>query len=164
MKRLLQHLLHLPLLAHRAFPPAARRQIAAAVTAGEARHRGEIRFVVEGRWPLRDVWAGKTPDQRAVEVFGISGAWDTSENTGVLIYALLCERHVQVLADRGINARVPPATWEALCGQLREDYAAGRFEAGSIRAVTTLSDILAEHFPANGKRTNEVPDEPIVLS
>jgi len=164
MHRLFRHLLHVPLLAHRAFPPAARESIRAAVAAGEARHRGEIRFVVEGSWPLGDVLAGKTPPQRALEVFGLSRVWDTEENTGVLIYALLCERHVQVLADRGINARVPPETWDALCQQLLKDYASGDFEGGTVKAINALSDILAEHFPATGKRENELPDEPLVLS
>jgi len=164
MKRLLQHLIHIPLLAHRAFPAATCEQIRQAVAAGEARHRGEIRFVVEGSWPPGDVLAGKTTSQRALEVFGLSRVWDTEENTGVLIYALLCERQVQVLADRGINARVPPATWDVLCQQLLKDYAAGAFESGTVKAITTLSDILAEHFPATGERSNELPDEPLVLN
>jgi uncharacterized membrane protein len=163
MNRLFQHLLHIPLLAQRAFPASTREAIRQAVADGEARHRGEIRFVVEGSWPPGQVWSGKTPQQRAIELFGLTQVWDTEENTGVLVYALLCERHVQVLADRGINARVPAATWDVLCQQLLKDYAAGDFEGGTVKAITALSDILAQHFPATGSRANQLPDEPVVL-
>lgn len=160
--RLLKHLLHLPLKTQRAFPTATRQAIGQAIARGEARHRGEIRFVVEGDWPLGEVWAKKPHRARALEVFGLSRAWDTAENTGILIYVLLCEHHIEILADRGINALVPARTWESICSQLRDDFAAGTFEAGSVRAVESVSAVLAAHFPASSHNPNELPDHPII--
>lgn len=161
--RFLRHLLHLPFQTRRAFPGPTRHAITQAIAEGEASHRGEIRFVVEGSWVLGEVWAGKAVKDRALEVFGLSRAWDTAENTGVLVYALLCERQVHILADRGINAAVPPSTWVVVCEQLREDYGHGDFEAGSVAAIRSISTVLAQHFPAGPGNPNELPDEPVIL-
>ncbi len=162
MNRLLQHLLHSPRQTRKAFPFELQRRLALAIQASERQHRGEIRLVVEGDWPLADVWAGKTPQDRALEVFGLTRVWDTEENTGILIYVLLCEQQVEILADRGINARVSPKLWPQVCARLRDDYAQRQFEAGSLQAIEQLTAVLAEHFPVEGKNPNELPDAPIV--
>jgi uncharacterized membrane protein len=161
--RLLKHLLHAPWRTRRAFPAPVQAAIAAATAAAEKGHRGEIRFVVEGSWPLAAILAGRQPGERALEVFGLSRAWDTADNTGVLVYTLLCERHVQILADRGIHGRVPPGTWEGICQTLQAEYAAGRFEAGAVQAIAAIAAVLREHFPAEDTQGNELPDEPVIL-
>ena len=162
MPRLLQHLLHTPLATRRAFPAATQEAIRLAISAGERTHRGEIRFVVEGDWPLRDVLAGKTVHDRALEVFGLTRVWDTAENTGLLIYILVCEQHAEILADRGLHAAVAAGTWDGICAEMLEAFRAGRFEAGSVHAVGRISTVLARYFPAGEDNPNELPDHPIV--
>jgi uncharacterized membrane protein len=160
--RSLKHLLHIPWQTRRAFPAPTLAAITRAIAA-EREHRGEIRFVVEGSWPLGEVFAGKQPSERALEIFGLSRTWDTAENTGVLVYTLLCERQVHILADRGIHARVGADTWGNICRQLQTEYAAGRYEAGAVAAIAAIAAVLGEHFPAEGNKSNELPDEPIIL-
>lgn len=162
MSRLLQHLLHTPLATRRAFPAATQEAIRRAVQEGEHLHRGEIRFVVEGDWPLSAVLAGKTVHERALEVFGLTRVWDTAENTGLLVYVLLCERHAEILADRGLHAAVAPGTWKSVCDEMLADFRDGKFEAGSVRAVQRISAELARHFPAGADNPDELPDAPLV--
>lgn len=162
MPRLLQHLLHTPLATRRAFPAATQDAIHHAISAGERTHRGEIRFVVEGDWPLGELLAGKTVRERALEVFGLTRVWDTEENTGLLIYVLVCEQRAEILADRGLHAAAPDGTWDTVCQEMLEAFRAGRFEAGSVQAVQRVSAVLARHFPAGADNPNELPDHPIV--
>lgn len=162
MKRLFQHLLHTPLHTRRAFPPPARERLRDAIATSERQHRGEIRLVVEGDWPLSAVLTGRTCRERALDVFGLTRVWDTEENTGILIYVLLCEHRVELLADRGIHQQVSPEEWQAACRQLEQDFAKGDFEAGCQRAITDLTTLLARHFPVQGRNPNELPDAPIV--
>lgn len=162
MSRLLQHFLHMPLATRRAFPAATQEAIRAAVQAGERTHRGEIRFVVEGDWPLAAVLAGKTVRERAVEVFGLTRVWDTEENTGLLVYVLLCEQRAEILADRGLHAAAGPGTWDDICQGMLAAFGAGKFEAGSVEAVQRISAVLARHFPATDNNPDELPDAPIV--
>lgn len=164
MSRLLQHLLHTPLATKRAFPPAVQEAIRQAVEAGEQSHRGEIRFVVEGDWPLGEALGKKTLRERALEIFGLARVWDTSENTGLLIYVLLCERRVEIVADRGLHTVAGTATWESICAEMTRAFRAGDFAAGSVAAVTAASALLQQHFPASPEgNPNELPDMPIVL-
>jgi uncharacterized membrane protein len=161
--RLLQHLLHTPFATRRAFPAAVQEAIRAAVAAGEQSHRGEIRFVVEGDWPLAELLAGKTLRERALEVFGLARVWDTQDNTGLLIYVLLCERRVEILADRGLHEAAETGLWQAICADMTAAFRHHDFESGSTTAVHQVSAALARHFPATGARPNELPDMPIVL-
>jgi uncharacterized membrane protein len=163
MSRLLQHLLHTPLTTRRAFPAAVQEGIRCAVQAGEQGHRGEIRFVVEGDWPLGEVLSGKTVRARALEIFGLAKVWDTEENTGLLVYVLLCEHKVEILADRGLHAATAAGTWETICTALADAFRRGEFEAGANQAITAISAVLQQHFPAAGVRHNELPDTPVVL-
>jgi uncharacterized membrane protein len=163
MSRLLTHLLHTPLATRRAFPPAVQEAIRKTIADGEHTHRGEVRFVVEGDWPLRDVLAGKTARERALELFGLARVWDTAENTGLLIYVLLCEHHVEILADRGLHAAAGDETWAAICQAMTEAFHDGLYEQGSVQAVRSANDFLLRHFPSDGHNPNELPDLPIVL-
>ncbi len=162
--RLLAHLLHTPLATRRAFPARVQEALRAAVAKGEQTHRGEIRFVVEGDWPLADVWSGKSVRARALEVFGLTQAWDTAENTGLLVYVLLCEHRVEILADRGLHTAAPNGSWEALCQDMVSAFRVGEFESGSLHAIDRINQLLQQHFPAGPEgNPNELPDAPIVL-
>lgn len=163
MSRLLTHLLHTPLATRRAFPPAVQEAIRVAIHAGEQKHRGEIRLVVEGDWPLGAVLAGKTVRERALEIFGLTRVWDTADNTGILVYILLCEHKVEILADRGINQALGPQVWYEACDAMTRAFAAGHFEQGSVDLIRQMHTLLATHFPSDGRNPNELPDLPVIL-
>ena len=148
----------------RHFPAGTLDAIQRAVAAGEARHRGQVCFAIEGALPLRDLFAGRTPRQRAHEVFAHLRVWDTEHTSGVLIYVLLPDHAIEIVADRGIAARVEQREWQAVCDGVRAAFAAGEYERGACDGVDAVCAILARHFPANGaKKDNELPDRPVML-
>ena len=150
--------------ARRRFPARTLNAIQKAIADAERRHAGQIVFAVEGALPLRDLVRGRSPRQRAHEVFAHLRVWDTHQNSGVLIYVLLADHAIEILADRGIAAKVPEAEWKSVCTQMQRRFAAGEFEGGAIEAVNAASEILARHFPADAPpRANELPDRPVVL-
>lgn len=161
--RWIRHLLLDDWQARRAFPRAVLASIAGAVAENEKRHRGELRFVVEGGLPLGALLAGQSSRQRAVELFGRLGVWDTEDNAGVLVYLLLADRRVEIVADRGIHARVGATAWETICGQMQRAFAERRFEQGALLGLTAIGDLLAVHFPPLDENPNELPDAPVVL-
>lgn len=161
--RLLKHLFAFPWRLRRAFPEATRRDIAAAVATSERRHRGELRFVIEGSLPLRALLRDQPPRVRAIELFSRLRVWDTAENSGILIYLQLVDRQVEILADRGIAAKVPQAAWDVLCRDLEAAMRAGRCQAGALAAIETATRLLTEHFPAARDNPNELPDAPLML-
>lgn len=160
-ERVLTHLLTPHWLALRPFPSAALRKIEQAVKASERAHRGEIRFAIEGPLHLRQLRLSTR--QRAHQVFGELGVWDTEENTGVLIYVQLVDRKIEIVADRGITERVAEAEWHAVCLAMERAFKAGNYEAGAVEAIQSVTAILARHFPAGGVHPNELPDKPAVL-
>ena len=101
--------------------------------------------------------------RRALEVFGQLRVWDTAENCGVLVYLLLADRDVEIVADRGIDAKVGAAGWEAICKVMEADFRAGDFARGAIRGIDAVSRHLAAHFPRRGGGKNELPDTPVVM-
>jgi uncharacterized membrane protein len=163
MQRTLRHLLSTRTEAARVFPPATLEAIAEAITAGEQTHRGEVRLVVEKSLPLSAVWDGISNRQRALALFADYGIWDTEDNCGVLIYVNLADRKVDIVADRGINLRIEPATWQAVCNTLTAGFAQGRFHDATLDAVQQVNALLRQHFPSNGARANELPDKPLML-
>lgn len=161
--RLLRHLLTPPWLASRRFHAELIDEIGAAVEIAESGQRGEIRFVVEGPLPFAHLWHDCGARQRAAELFGRLGVWDTEENTGVLIYVQLVDRRVEILADRGIAARVPQAEWDALCLGMETAFRAGDYRGGALTAIHRTGELLAEHFPAGERNPNELPDRPLLI-
>jgi len=148
----------------RAFPQPAFARIEAMIGEGEKRHRGQVRFVVEPSLPLARVLAGVTPHERALDVFGLLRIWDTEENCGVLVYLLLADHDVEIVADRGIHARVGSKAWQAVCRKMEAAFRRGRFVDGAETGLATINAILAEHYPReDGTRANELPDRPVVL-
>ena len=116
--RLFRHLFSTAARTRVLFSPAVLAQIEAAIGAAEAQHSGEIRFVVETALPLSALWQDVTPRARALQVFAHLRVWDTHANNGVLIYVLRADRAVEILADRGISARVSEAEWQAVCREV----------------------------------------------
>jgi uncharacterized membrane protein len=162
-KRALRHLFSTRNEAERAFPPATLAAIGEAIAAGEQTHRGEVRLVVEKSLPLSAVWEGVTNRQRAISLFADYGIWDTEDNCGVLVYVNLADHKIDIVADRGINRQIPPATWQAICGTMTAGFAQGRFHEATLDAVGQVNALLRQHFPANGARPNELPDKPLML-
>ena len=162
--RWIRHLFLDHLSLTRAFPRASLDAIERAVAEQEKRHRGELRVVIEGGLPIQVLVAGRTARERALEHFARLRVWDTEDNAGVLIYVLLADRRVEIVADRGIHARVGNTAWETICGAMQQEFAAGRFEAGALSGLAAVSDLLAQHFPARaGENPNELPDAPVVV-
>src|SRR5262249_10485055 len=147
----------------RRFTPAALAEIEAAIKEVEAGHSGEIRFVVETALDLNELLSGLAPRARALQVFSFTRVWDTEANNGVLIYVLLADRDVEILADRGIAARVPPQEWETICREIEAHFRDGRFAQGSVAGVRSVGGLLARHFPGDRGDKNELPDQPVLL-
>jgi uncharacterized membrane protein YgcG len=163
LTRALRHAFAPPWRVRRAFPAAALANIEAAVAASEQRHRGEIRFALEGALEFLPVCRGLTARMRALEVFSSLRVWDTEENTGVLVYLLLAERNIEIVADRGIAKHIAQAQWDAICRGIESAFAAGRYEAGVIEGIGAISELLARHFPAGAANIDELPNRPSVL-
>lgn len=162
--RWLRHLFTGVLAVRRAFPKAVMDQIADAVRACEGRHPGEIRFVIEAALEPRELWAGLTPRERAIDVFSRLRVWDTEHNNGVLIYLLYADHAVEIVADRGVgNGRVDPAEWQRACNRMREHFRAGRYAEGAIAGIDTVADVLARHASGRPDVGNEMPDVPVIL-
>jgi uncharacterized membrane protein len=148
---------------HRAFPPKSMQAIEQAIKAAEVGHAGEIRFVLEGALDGLPLLKGQSARERAIEVFSLLGIWDTEHNSGVLIYLLLADRRVEIVADRGIHARVGPGGWEALCRDMEAAFRSDRYEQGAITCIGAVAQHLSRHFPSHGHAHNELPDTPVVL-
>ncbi len=147
----------------RAFPPAARGAIERAIKASEATHAGEIRFVVEGSLDGAPLFGGHSAKERAIDLFSRLRMWDTEHNSGVLIYLLLADRQVEIIADRGIHAKAGSGTWQSVCREMEGFFRKSDFEAGAVAGIRAVARQLAQHFPAPTGARNELPDEAVLL-
>jgi uncharacterized membrane protein len=148
----------------RAIPPALVEALTRRVAASEGRHTGEVRIYVEAGLPLSYLWRDATPRERALAVFGKLRVWDTEQNNGVLIYLLLAEHAIEIVADRGLNKHVPPEAWQAIVQRMGTAFHDGHFEEGLTQALAEVSALLVQHFPAGAgdRNDNELPDEPVL--
>jgi uncharacterized membrane protein len=148
--------------ARRALGDEALARIEARVAQSERRHGGEIRVCVEAGLPLSYLWRNASSRERAIAMFGKLRVWDTEDNNGVLIYLLLAEHRIEIVADRGIHRHVPPERWRSLLQEMAADFKAGHFEQGLNAAIDVVDGVLAEHFPlaAGQRNVNELPDAP----
>lgn len=161
--RTLRHLCSGPWLVRLRFPASTLRAIENATTESERSHSGEVRFAVEAALPLGHLLRGVNARTRAIELFSQWRIWDTEHNNGVLIYLLLAERDVEIVADRGVHARVGTDAWETICREMEQELRNGRFEAGVLLGIARITTILRQHFPAgNSENKNELPDAPII--
>jgi uncharacterized membrane protein len=151
--------------ARRVLPPAALERLSQRVAASEAGHSGEIRICVEASLPLSYLWRRAEARERAVAMFGKLRVWDTEHNNGVLIYLLLAEHRIEIVADRGLTQRVAPALWNQMLADMRAAFRRGEFEAGLADAVDRIGALLQQHFPlaAGAANANELPDQPALL-
>lgn len=145
------------------FPVDTLAEIGQAITAGEQRHRGELRLIVENAMPSEAIWADMSNRQRAIALFAEYGVWDTEDNCGVLIYVNLAEHKVDIVVDRGIGRKIAPEVWQEVCRNMTQGFARGTFRASTLEAIERVNALLAEHFPGTGARANELPDHPLVL-
>jgi uncharacterized membrane protein len=162
--RFIRHIFSGPWRVRKVFSKRSLQAIEAAIADSETSHLGEIRFVVESALEIVELLHGLTPKQRALEVFSQCRVWDTEHNTGVLIYLLLADRDVEIVADRGIHARVGEAVWTRICQNIEAQFRAGKFEQGVIDGIQQITVQLQQHFPAFAEdNPNEIPNAPIVL-
>jgi uncharacterized membrane protein len=163
IKRIGKHLLEYHWRVRRVFPPSALARIEQAITAGETTHAGQIRFVVEGALDAAPLFRDQSPRARALDQFSHLRIWDTAHNNGVLIYLLLADRDVEIVADRGIDARVGAEGWEKICQDMETEFRGGNFERGVIKGIEAVSRELAKYFPPDRHPRNELPDKPVVI-
>jgi uncharacterized membrane protein len=147
----------------RAFPAAAMDSVERAIVAGEGTHRGQVCVAIEAALPVGRVLRDLSPRERALEVFGLMRVWDTEENIGVLVYLLLADHDVEIVADRGIHRHVGDAGWEAICQRMERAFRERRYVEGLEGGVRDVSALLATHFPGGADDRNELPDRPVVL-
>jgi uncharacterized membrane protein len=135
-----------------------------AVQASELRHSGEIRVCIEAGLPMSYAWRDASPRERAVALFGKLRVWDTEANNGVLIYLLMADHAIEIVADRGLTRHVSEAQWQAVVAQMNTAFQARQFESGLLAAVAAVDAMLSHHFPrdANAPDVNELPDEPVL--
>ena len=152
---------------HHHFSKSALHNIEKAIQASEKSHNGEIRFIVEAGLHPMEILYKKSPKNRAIELFGQFNVWDTEHNNGVLVYLLLADRDVEIVADRGIHQYVGNAGWEHICHQMELAFRRGDFEAGVLQGVADIGAQLANHFPFSTinktQKINELPNAPIIL-
>jgi uncharacterized membrane protein len=163
LARIARHLIAMPGAIRRAFPPAAMAAIEQAVARSETQHRGEVRFAVEAALDLSGLIAGQSARARAIEVFSQLGVWDTEDNNGVLIYLLLADRDVEIVADRGINAVVGAQDWEAICRAMEAALRRREFEPAVLGAIEAVTRLLARHFPPRAGDRNELANRPVTV-
>jgi uncharacterized membrane protein len=161
--RIARHLLEHHWRARRLFTPKVLASIEQATKASETTHSGQVRFVVEGALDGAPLFRNQPARERAIDIFSHLRIWDTEHNDGVLIYLLLADRVVEIIADRGIDAKVGREGWTRICRDMEADFADGRFEAGAIKGIEAVSRELEKYFPPAGPHPNELPDSPLVM-
>jgi uncharacterized membrane protein len=149
----------------RTLPGATLQAIERAIADSERKHSGEICFAIEAALEPGEVYGGKTPRARALEVFAALGVWDTAANNGVLIYVLLADRDVEIVADRGLNGLVSASEWSSVCETMESAFRAGHYERGALEGVAAVGQLLARHYPPlpGGHDNDELPNRPAVL-
>ena len=161
--RLFRHLVSPPWRVRTAFPGRTMRAIEQAIRESEATHNGQIRFAVEAALDVGPLLRNQSARERAIDVFSFLRVWDTEHDNGVLVYLLLADRDVEIVADRGIARHVVSEAWERICRDMERAFREGRFEEGVLAGIRAVSAHLTRHHPGQGKRPNELPDAPVVL-
>lgn len=162
--RILRHFKTGQLSLRRIFTDSALAAIEQSIQRAESNHEGEIFFTVEASLSTTALLNNQTARERAIEVFSLLRIWDTECNNGVLIYLLLADRDVEIVADRGFNTRITDTQWQAICQKMEWAFAQQQFEAGVIEGIHCISMHLNEHFPCHGiSKKNELSNKPIIL-
>ena len=167
-KRILKHRWLIEGRTQRTIPSDLRQRLQQRVAESEQRHTGEIRICIEAGLPFSDLWQEASTRhitrQRALTLFSKLRVWDTAHNNGVLIYLLLAERAIELVADRGLSEQVDPQAWTAMVSRMSAAFKNGLFEEGLTEALEDVSALLVQYFPheTGEKNPNELPDAPIV--
>lgn len=164
IQRIVRHLTTTSRASHRAFPKSAITAIEQAIRASEGEHNGDIRFVIEAALDGAPLWRGISPRDRALDLFSQFRVWDTEHNSGVLIYVLLADCAVEIVADRGIHRCCGAQAWSQICLAMETRFAAGEFESGAKEGIEAITNALIQHFPrVSGTGLNELPDRPVLI-
>jgi uncharacterized membrane protein len=163
LARLFRHLMSPHWRVRRSFAQRTLASIEQAIARSETRHGGQIRFAVEHALDTGSLLRGLSARERALDVFSALKVWDTEHNNGVLIYLLLADRDVEIIADRGVDARVGAQGWETICREMESAFRGGNFEQGVLGGIERVSSLLAAHYPRDQRGRNELPDRPVVL-
>ena len=163
IKRWLSHCFLPPWYWRMKFSKDALTKLERAITLSEQRHSGELRFAIENSLAPMWVWQGMSIKHRAIELFSQLRVWDTEENSGVLIYLLLADRKVQILADRGIDRLVEHAEWQIIADSMQAEFRNDNFLEGSLLGIEKITALLASHFPPGNTNPNELPNRPVIV-
>jgi len=161
--RMLKHLCATRAGTRRRFSGEVTEAIEQAVATIERRTSGEIRFAVDTALELPELWADKSPRECAHEAFARLRVWDSELNNGVLIYVLMADRDVEIVADRGAAARISPIEWEAACRLMESHFREGRFRDGALAGVEAVGGLLVREFPFRAGNRDEIPNQPALL-
>jgi uncharacterized membrane protein len=161
--RIFRHLTMTHWQVRRTFPKQTLMAIERAIKASETAHTGEIRFVVEGALDGAPLFKGQPARERAIDVFSQLRIWDTEHNNGVLIYLLLADRNVEIVADRGIHAKAGTREWESICRKMEAAFKQQNYEDGVVTGIQAVTQHLVINFPSTGMSRNELPDQPLIL-
>lgn len=161
--RYLRNLLTTRWALRRAFPRDLLDEIKQAIQASERQHSGEFRFAVETALDAPTLLRGCSPRARAMEVFTQLRTWDTAANNGVLIYLLLAEHDIEIVADRGFNEKVSAQEWQEICDAMRQQFRNGHYRAGTLQGIEMVTHLVSRHFPPDPNDINELPDQPVLL-
>ena len=163
LKRICCHLAMTHWQVQRAVPRRTLAAIEEAIKASENLHVGEVRFVVEGALDAAPLFAGQSARERAIDVFSQLRIWDTKHNNGVLIYLLLADRDVEIVADRGIHMKVGAPEWEKICRAMETDFTKHNYKGGAVGGIQAATRHLGKHFSRSGGDQNELPDKAVIL-
>jgi len=163
LARICKHLSMTPWRVRRKFPRTTLEAIEREIQSSEATHAGEICFVVEGALHGAALYGAQSPRERAIEVFSLLRLWDTEHRNAVLIYVLLADRAVEIVADRGVHSRIPASEWEGVCRAMEVAFSQGRYHAGTVDGIRAVTRHLTAHFPVVASSARELPDKPVVL-
>jgi uncharacterized membrane protein len=163
LTRALKHLFSARAVTRARFPASLEQAISAAIQQAEARTSGEIRFAIETALEIEDLWAGIEPRERALQVFSQLRVWDTELRNGVLIYVLMADRDVEIVADRGLSVRISPNEWEAACKLMESHFREDRFREGALAGVEAVGGLLEREFPSRTGDRDELPNQPSLL-
>ena len=147
------------------FSAIALERIATAVTHSEAHHSGQVRVCIEASLPTSYIWRGLTPRDRALTLFGKYRVWDTEHRNGVLMYLLLAEHAIEIVADRGLAVKLLPQELAGISQAMTQSFRTHDFEAGVLAGIAALDGLLRTHFPKQPGQTysSELDDHPMLL-
>ena len=138
-------------------------RFAAVIGEGELRHEGEVVFAIEAGLPWSALRAGVAARERAHEVFTRLRVWDTRANNGVLLYVLLADRAIEIVADRGLHGQVSDAQWASVCAAVKAGMETGDVEQAVTDGLQRIAALLATQCPATDRLGDELPDRPVLL-